>query len=67
MRERNKKFRQMKKNASAELRREVKALKRTIQCKTRRAHWEFVNSLFAKKEDEAPGCRMKRFWSYIKK
>ena len=57
----------MKKTKSPELIKKVKDLNRTIQKNVRRAHWDYVNSLFSSHtEDPDPQQKNKRFWSYIR-
>ena len=46
---------------------EIRVLKREIQRRNRRAYWDHINTLFVKKDNEAPNSNSKRFWSYIKK
>ena len=67
MKKRDRKYRHMLKNRSKVLEDEVRTLKKEIRKMTRRAHWDYIHSLFVKKDDEAPSGGMKRFWSYIKK
>ena len=67
MKIRDRTYRKMLKSKSKVLECKYKMLKKEIRQKTRRAHWDYIHSLFLKKDDEAPGAGMKRFWSYVKK
>ena len=62
---RDRKYRKMKKTGSAELREEVKVLRRTIQRHIRQSYWKYLNSVFTEKEN-AHQAGSKRFWSCIK-
>ena len=66
-RKRDRKYKRMKKNATDELRAEVKQLQREIQKMLRRSYWQYVGDLF--KEDDQMGdsrpC-LKKFWTYMK-
>lgn len=54
------------KTGDEDLKVKVRNMNRDIQKALRRAHWNYVNGLFAKKKDEANNThRMKRFWTYI--
>ena len=67
MRIRDRAHKRMKKTKSPELIKKVKDLNRTIQKNVRRAHWDYVNSLFSSHtEDPDPQQKNKRFWSYIR-
>ena len=61
---RDRTYRKMKKHGTEELRSKVKVIKRVLQQKLRRAHWEYLNDLFTTHDEESP--KLKRFWSYIK-
>ena len=61
----DRKYRKMKKTGSAELREEVKVLRRTIQRQIRRSYWKYLNSVFAE-EKNAHQAGNRRSWSYIK-
>ena len=62
---RDRKYRLMKKTGSAELREEVKILRRTIQRQIRRGYWKHLNSVFTE-ETATNQAGNKKFWSYIK-
>ena len=67
IRKRDRAYKKMKKSKSPKLIKEVKDLKRQVQQCLRRAHWDHVNSLFAKHQDDLDiHQKNKRFWSYIK-
>ena len=60
-------YAKVKKSKCPKLSQKLKELKRQVQQSLRRAHWDHVNSLFAKqKEDLDLHQKNKRFWSYIK-
>ena len=54
LKKRDSKFRKLKKTGSEKLKEEIRVLKREIQRKNRRAYWDHVNTLFVKKENDAP-------------
>ena len=67
MRRRDRLYRKWKKNKAEEKEKELKEIKREIQRKIRRAHWNYVNNLTTKQEnDEHEHQKTKRFFSYIK-
>ena len=66
IRKRDRLFKKLLKHRTETLRIEVKKLKRLIQFKLRRSHWDYVNRLFVQREDEDINKRTKRFWTYIK-
>ncbi len=67
IRKRDRFHKKMKKSKCPKLIAKFKELKRQVQKSLRKAHWDYVNSLFAKlKDDSDPHRKNKRFWTYIK-
>ncbi|XP_076443976.1 uncharacterized protein LOC143282261 [Babylonia areolata] len=56
-----------KKNGSEDLRTQMHALRREVQRKLRRAHWNDVSQLFEQREEKSTRTESsKRFWTYVK-
>ena len=64
LRKQDRKYQQLKKLGTEELRTEVKNLKREVQETLHQAYWDYVGKLFtpAEQEGDNPPC-MKPFWS----
>ena len=67
MRKRDRTYRKWKKNKTEEKEKQLKSIKKEIQTKVRRAHWDYVNGLTIRKEgDEHEYEKTKRFYTYMK-
>ena len=56
----------MKKHGTEDLKAEVRKLRRKVQKKLRRAHWDYVCRLFKKTNEEDHTPSLNRFWTYIR-
>ena len=66
IRKRNRIYRKMIKQKTDTLKQQLKSVKKEIQHKLRRSHWDYINKLFVQREGEDLHQRTKRFWTYIK-